>query len=158
MDSARKRRLSCFDDRASSMRRVEQSQWCSNGGPIIQEFECDWRSTPGLELPVSRRSPKRTNRARVEVLQRGWPGSSDDNRQLCFAAIAAAVHTRNDSSRMETAPQRELDVLEIKHLCSGKVREVFDLREALLFVATKEMEERVRDVQYVGRAGWVRFP
>jgi hypothetical protein len=43
-----------------------------------------------------------------EVLQRGRAGSSGDNRRLCFAGMADAIH-RNDSSRMETPSQSQLN-------------------------------------------------
>ena len=69
-----------------------------------------------------------------------------DNRQLCFAVMADAIHNRNDSSRMKTAPQNQLNVLRIKHVRSGSVREVFDLGKTLLFVATNEMAECVSDL------------
>src|SRR6266576_4617116 len=41
--------------------------------------------------------------------------------------------------RMETAPQSSIDLPGIKKLRSGKVREVFDLGETLLFVATDRL-------------------
>jgi len=34
-----KPRLPSFEEIALYMRRIEQSQWYSNGGPLIQEFE-----------------------------------------------------------------------------------------------------------------------
>src|SRR6266403_1536031 len=41
--------------------------------------------------------------------------------------------------RMEIAPQSSIDLPGIKKLRSGKVREVFDLGETLLFVATDRL-------------------
>jgi len=43
-----------------------------------------------------------------------------------FAAMADAIHNRDDSFRMETAPQSELHVLGIKKVCSGKMFDVFE--------------------------------
>jgi hypothetical protein len=43
-----------------------------------------------------------------------------------FAAMADAIHNRDDSFRMKTAPQSELHVLGIKKVCSGKMFDVFE--------------------------------
>jgi hypothetical protein len=44
-----------------------------------------------------------------EVYNEAGRGASDDNRRLGFAGMADAIHNRNDSSRMETAPQSQLN-------------------------------------------------
>jgi len=131
--------LSCFDDRAPSMRRSEQSQSCSNGGPIIQEFKARLAIHAGTGAASVAPVANADQSCAYEVLQRGWPGSNDDNRQLWFAAMADAIHNCNDSSRMETASQSELDVLGVKKSRSGKVREVFNPGDRLLFVATDRL-------------------
>jgi SAICAR synthetase len=66
------------------MRRSEQSQSCSNGGPIIQEI----RSTignPCQYVAVSAAAVANADQSYArEVLHRGRPGFSHDNRQLCL--------------------------------------------------------------------------
>jgi len=79
-----------------------------------------------IELQLSRRSPTRTGRARGRFYNEARRDLVTDNRQLCFAAMADAIHNRNDSSRMKTAPQNQLNVLRIKHVRSGKMFDVFE--------------------------------
>jgi hypothetical protein len=43
-----------------------------------------------------------------------------------FAAMADAIHNRNDSFPMNTAPQSDPHVLGIKKVCSGKMFDVFE--------------------------------
>jgi len=44
-----------------------------------------------------------------------------------FAAMADAIHNRDDSFRMETAPQSELHVLGIKKVPGGKMCDAFEM-------------------------------
>ena len=43
-----------------------------------------------------------------------------------FATIADAIHNRDDSFRMKTAPQSELHVLGIKKVPGGKMFDAFE--------------------------------
>jgi phosphoribosylaminoimidazole-succinocarboxamide synthase len=55
--------------------------------------------------------------------------------RFCFAV----THNHSDSFAMTTATQSDLDLPGIKKLRSGKVREVFDLGDTLLFVVTDRL-------------------